>query len=166
MIDISSNAIKYSFHNVWSEKNQDLLDEIVDAWKQIGAIPPGQSGMDRAKQVVYLVRDENGKIVAITTAFITYFPQLKHDVFAFRALIFKENRIPGLLPKLTKMTLEYLESIHHSIDKNIIGVITEVENQSLQKLNRVVLSTGFTFIGYSKRGNPVRVYYFKGAKLS
>jgi len=153
------------FENVWSLKNQDLLDEIVEAWAILGVVPEGQSSMDRAKQVVYLVRNTDSKIVGISTTYISFIPKLKNKLFVYRCLIFPKYRYPGLLAMLTKMTLEYLESIHHSLNEKIIGVITEIENKSLQKLNLAVLPSGFVFIGYSKRGNPVRVYYFKGAKI-
>ena len=155
----------YTFQNVWSLKDQDLLDEIVAAWDRVGAIPDQQSSQDRAKQVVFLIRDHNNQIAGISTAFISYFPQLKNKFFIFRCMIFPEYRAPGLLAKLTTMTLDYLESIHKSLNEKVIGVITEVENKQLQKLNRAILHTGFIFIGYSKRGNPIRVYYFKGAKI-
>ena len=67
--------------------------------------------------------------------------------------------------KLTTNTLDYLESIHKSIDQRVIGVIAEFENKDLQKINYAVSKSGFVFIGFSKKGNPIRVYYFKGAKI-
>jgi len=156
---------QFKFENVWSLKNQDLLDEIVDAWTKVGAIPGNQSGMDRAKQVVYIVRNAENKIIGISTAYLANVPLLKNNLFVFRCMIFPGFRIPGLLAKLTSMSLQYLESIHHSLKQKVVGVFTEVENKELHKMNYAVLPSGFTFIGYSKRGNPIRVYYFKGAKI-
>ena len=161
--DFDSNQFK--FENVWSIKNQELLDEIVQAWARVGAVPEGQSGLDRAKQVVYLIRDPLDKIAGISTAYIGTVPRLKNDFFIFRCMIFPEYRYPGLLFKITKMTIDYLESIHSSLNQKVVGVFTEVENEQLKKLNFAVLPSGLTFIGYSKRGNPIRVYYFKGAKI-
>ena len=154
-----------TFENVWMEKNQELLDEIVEAWNNVGAIPPGQSGIERAKQVVYIVRNEKKKIIGISTAYLSGVKRLRNNFFIYRCMVFPGNKIPGLFTKLTDLSLKYLESIHTTLKRKVIGVLTEVENKELQKLNLAILTTGLIFIGYSKRGNPIRVYYFKGAKI-
>ena len=153
------------FENVWCTKDQKLLNEIVEAWDRVHAIPANQSGQERAKQVVYLVRNKNDEIIGISTAYFTFIPNLNNNLFVYRCMIFPGNNIPGLFTKITLLTIEYLESIHKSLNQKVIGILTEVENKSLQKLNLAVLPSGFVFIGYSKRGNPLRVYYFKGAKI-
>lgn len=156
-----------AFQNVWSEKNQVLLDEIVDVWNQYNAIPPGENPLDRAKQVVYLARNKENHIVGISTAYINRISQLRANMFVYRAFIAKPYRRQGLLTRITLMTRDYLESIHQSINPRCLGIIATIENEGLNKTLRqaVYPISKLALIGYSKRGYPVRVYYFDEAKI-
>lgn len=157
---------QYTFHNVWKEKNQDLLDEIVSAWLKTGALNDKKAAYDRAKQVVLIVRGQDDEIVAITTAFNRFIKRFKNSFFIYRCLIFPGHRIPGLMHKITRETIDFLEEIKDDFEENIVGVLSEFENKGLQKLDQAVLSSGFVFIGFTERGFPLRAYYFKDSKIN
>lgn len=156
-----------TFQNVWMEKNQDLLDEIVTAWKQHNALPKTENPIDRAKQVVYLARDANNNIVGISTAFINRIQQLRAHMFIYRCYIAKPFRRQGIMTRITVMTRDYLQSIHQDINPRCLGILAEIENEGLKKTlpYAVYPQSKLSLIGYSKRGNPIRVYYFQGAKI-
>ena len=159
-------SYQVEFQNVWMEKTDALIQEVAEVWNQYSALPEGEQYFDRAKQVVYVAR-QNGRIIAISTAFPTHIPRLENHLFAFRCFLVPDGRIPGLMTKITALTLEYLETIKDNYDPGMIGVITEVQNDRLQEHRReaVYPGTGMVFIGYSKAGNQLRVKYFKGATI-
>lgn len=156
-----------TFQNVWKEKNQELLDEIVDAWTRYKAIPPGENPLDRAKQVVYLARNEENHIVGIATAYIRRIGQLRANMFVYRSFVAEPYRRKGIMTRITVMTRDYLELIHQNINPMCLGIIAEIENEGLKQTLRqaVYPQSKLALIGYSKRGNPIRVYYFQGAKI-
>ena len=164
---IPSSGYKVTFDNVWMEKTEDLINEIASVWENYSALPEGEKTFDRAKQVVYLARNAEGQIIAISTAYPSYIKRLNNHFFAFRCFLTPENRIPGLMTKITALTLEYLETVQNNYDPKMIGVITEVQNERLHEHRReaVYPETGMVFIGYSKNGNQLRVSYFKGARI-
>ncbi len=152
--------------DVWSNKSEELIQEIVDTWKKVGALPNQVDPFIRAKQVVLVARNEDNEIVGITTAKKTYYTPLKNDFYFFRGLLLPDYRIPGLFINMTIKTFERLEEFNYALigEKKPLGVITEVENPRLKKANLTKLSSGMVLIGFSTRGNPIYVYYFKGAR--
>ncbi len=150
--------------NVWNNKSPELTEEIIDTWKKVGLKTQIHELEQRANQVVYIARAQNHELVSISTAFPFYSNLMRNYLFFFRSLVRDEYKIPGLLAKMTKSTLEYLESIHEKVQPKCIGVLTEIENPELKKYNLVHMPSGFTFIGYSSRNNPMRVYFFHGAR--
>lgn len=154
-----------TFENVWGEKSPALIEEISNKWKSLGVIPPNESPEKRARQVVFLIRNEKRGIVGISTAYNLRVEQLGNHLLAFRSLLDPQYRIPGLFIKLVHSSFDYLESIHHTLEPKPIGLIAEIESPNLLKLRDAVTSTGFVFIGYSARKLPLRVKYFKGAKF-
>jgi hypothetical protein len=83
-------------------------------------------------------------------------------------LIVPEYRIPGLTSKLLVLTRDFLESIHamESADTPI-GLITLVENEALKQHRNEAIwpASKMVYIGNSKEGHHIRVYYFSGARI-
>ncbi|MBV6647909.1 MAG: hypothetical protein KI790_20785 [Cyclobacteriaceae bacterium] len=157
---------RVTLENVWGKLSNETAAEIVGIWRALNALPADQDPYHRVKQVVLVARDHNNRIIGLTTAFTSYIQRLQNHFFVFRGLISPTRRIPGLFIKMTMETIKYLEAIHKSHHPRTIGVFAEIENPKLQQIKDAVTVTNLTFIGYSPKGNPIRVYYFKGAKLS
>lgn len=137
---------------------------MIRTWQELHALPPGIDAEKRALQVVYVFRNPDHRILGISTAYLTRVERLRSYLFAYRAMIHPVYNAPGLFIHLTGKSIDFLESIHHEVSPRPIGVIAEMENQNLQKLRNVVTPSGLIFIGFSAKGNPLRVRYFKGAK--
>ncbi len=162
-----NNPYGITFEEVFGKVDQKLAGELIDVWTNNNLLREGESGKERAKQVVLIVRNENQKIIGISTAYPIHVEQLKNKLFAFRCMLVPEYRYPGLLTKLTVKTRDYLEDIHSSYDPYCIGIFTEIQNTKLNdhRKEAVYPGSGFTFIGYSNKGFQIRVYYFKGVKI-
>ena len=122
-------SYKVEFQNVWMEKTDSLIQEVAEVWKQYSALPEGEKFFDRAKQVVYVAR-QSGRIIAISTAFPTNIPRLENHLFAFRCFLVPDSRIPGLMTKITALTLDYLETIKDNYDS---GMILKSVSQRVQR---------------------------------
>ena len=156
---------KLTFDSVWKHQDQMLTDEIIATWNRLGVLPPGVDGRIRAQQVVFVVRNEARKIVGISTAYHLRSEQLRSPMLAFRAMLDPDYRIPGLLQKLFNVTFDQLEMSSYEMFPRPLGVIVEVENPNLLKVKKAVTSTGLTFIGFSPKGFPIRVKYFRNAQI-
>ena len=156
------------FENVW-QKNVFEKKEIELIWKQFNPSMEENEVDQRLKQICFLVKNEFYQVVGLSTAYKSYIKQLKNYLYAVRILIIPTHRIPGLLSKLLVETRDYLEEIHkeETIDP-CIGVITLVENERLKKFRNEAIwpASKMVYIGNSKKGHHIRVYYFKGSLIN
>jgi hypothetical protein len=64
-------------------------------------------------------------------------------------------------------TRDFLEEVHHNDAEKCIGLVALVENEDMKKkLRAPILASGFVYIGNSAAGHHIRVYYFKGSRIS
>ena len=158
-----------AFENLWQKNAAHLAPEIVTIWKQFNPGLEEAKADERLNQIVYVVKNEFGQVVGISTAFKAYIKQLRNHLYAFRLIILPEYRIPGMSSKLTVMTRDFLESIYKSDERDrCIGIVTLVENEELKKTRNEAVwkASGLTYIGNSGNGSHIRVYYFKDAVIA
>lgn len=158
---------KLVFENVWRKDIQDIRKDIVAIWQQHGGPEDGHVE-ERLKQLVYIIRNEFNQVVGISTAFKVQIKQLRNYLYAFRCIIVPQYRIPGLASKFLVLTRDFLESIHESDGpEKAIGVITLVENTKINEHRTEAIwpASKMVYIGNSKNGSQIRVYYFKGARI-
>ncbi|MEX2234376.1 MAG: hypothetical protein WD824_19580 [Cyclobacteriaceae bacterium] len=155
------------FENVWRKDVSHISAQVLEIWKNHKG-PVGDYANQRLNQLVFVVKDAGGNVVGMSTAFKTYIKQLRNHFFAMRLMLIPENRIPGLTSKLLVSTRDYFESIHQDETTDpAIGLITLVENQRLKESRNEAIwpASKMVYIGSSKEGNHIRVYYFKGARI-
>lgn len=165
MEKLKGNKLNVVFKNVW--KDSSIHEQVLLFWESLNALPSQVNAKDRARQLVYVAINE-GKVVAVTTAHEVNVKHLNnHIFFNFRVLIHPEFRIPGLVDKLCVLSRDFLQSLNKQGDSKAIGMITMAENKYLQQHRNEAVwpSSGFTFIGYSKAGKPIRICYFKGVEI-
>ena len=153
--------------NVWQKDVSHISARILGIWRDHGG-PIADQGRDRLHQLVFVVKDSEGEVVGMSTAFKAYIKQLRNHFFALRLMLLPEYRIPGLTSKLLVATRDFLESFHQTESTDqAIGLITLVENQRLKENRNEAIwpASKMVYIGNSKEGNHIRVYYFKGAHI-
>ncbi len=156
-----------SFDNYWMANTDTIAEEVLDIWRSHGG-PVDVHGLERLRQVVFVVRDSEGRIAGLSTAFRTYVERLRHYFFAVRLMLVPDYRIPGLSAKLLVETRDFLESIHTHDEKDpAIGIITVVEHPGLKRYRTEAIwpASGMIYIGNTNKGHHLRVYYFKGARI-
>lgn len=154
-----------AFENVWNDSS--CHEEVISYWKELNVLPSGLDPNERAKQLLYTARSEE-KIVGVTTVHDIVVKNLNNKpFFNFRVLLHPDYRMPGLVDKLCVLSRDFLEGLYLEGNSANIGMITLAENQSLvtHRNEAVWPSSGFTYIGKSKAGFPIRILYFKGAEI-
>ncbi|MEM6644302.1 MAG: hypothetical protein AAF616_15090 [Bacteroidota bacterium] len=152
---------------VLGEKSDELLFQIAKIWSQTGALPKHIDPIDRAKEAVLIAREEDKRIIGVTTSRIVEYAQLKNHFFMIRGFIVPQFRIPGLFMKMIKQTMCDLESYSLTLREPVkpIGILAEVENAKLKSARLTRLASGLTLQGFSSKGNPIYVYYFQGTRF-
>jgi hypothetical protein len=156
-----------SFDERWQRDVTDISNDILKLWHRYGG-PAGPEADERLRQIVYAVRNAEGQVVGVSTAYKAFVKQLGHHFFAIRLLLADAYRVPGLTSKLLVMTRDFLESIHSQDTADpAIGIITLVENPRLKQYRNEAVwpASGMVYIGKSPKGHHLRVYYFRGARV-
>lgn len=155
------------FINIWQKP--DYYPIVINFWNDLRALPPTVDPANRAKELVYMVKDpKEDKVIGVTTVSQQKIPQLKnHPFFVFRTLIHPKSRIPGLASKLTLLTRDFLESLFIEKKTDCIGLYLVTDKKELMtvRTEAVWRNSKLTFIGTTKDGRHQRVYYFDGAKI-
>lgn len=140
-------------------------------WKNEGMINEESIVESRLEQVVYLIRDaESGVLAGVSTAEKRRVQALNNNYFyEFRCFISEAHRVAGLDVKLSRMTFDFLESISKEDEHRPVGIFSVLENEKLKQepvwRRAVWPEIEMYFVGFTNSGNPIRVHYFKGARI-
>lgn len=155
-----------SFENVWTRVDSKLSGELVDFWMSRKLISTDTEARERSKQAVVLLRNKRGILIGVSTATKNYFKPVGAHFYFYRCFVDASFRIPGLDIKLTKTALDVLEKHVRSTSDGAVGVLALVQGETLKKRVWAIWpSLNFFFYGKDKHGNPIRIYYFRHAKI-
>ena len=159
----------YEFYNVWIQKTPELKKEIIDFWIKEKALPSVEAAQKRMEEVALITRDKNGNIVAVSSVYEKFSNQLENFFYFYRNYIAPAARRSNLSIAMLLTVRDFLEENFINRTKTrSIGMIVEVENKILQTYKNEAIwpHTKFVYIGKNEKGDHVRVYYFKDAKIS
>jgi hypothetical protein len=160
-----------ALENVFQNVPQPLREEITNLWRRENVLTQDEQINQRLNQVVYVVRDSvSGALVGVSTSEKKRVQALSnHYFYEFRCFIGNAHRVAGLDVKLSKLTFDFLESISKEDENKPIGIFSILENETLKQepvwRRAVWPELSMYFVGYTNSGNPIRVYYFKGARI-
>ena len=152
---------------VWKQVSPELEAELVRFWTENKAIGREEDAAKRARQVVCIARDEQDKLVGVSTAHPRIVPRLRQPMYYYRNFIAESARGQQLAPVFLERSKQALQEYNLGLSKPLcLGIIIELENKALAAhRNEAQWKEGFTFIGYSPKGLTLRVWYFEGVKL-
>jgi hypothetical protein len=160
-------VIENHYQNVTSQLRQG----IENLWRSENVLTDQNRIEERLRQVVMVVRDSaTGKLAGVSTAQKRKMPALNnHHLYEFRCFIGEVYRVAGLDVKLSRMTFDFLESIRDQDEHKPIGIFSVLENEKLKQepvwRRAVWPELEMYFVGYTNSGNPIRVHYFKNARI-
>ena len=158
----------YEYQNVWKHITPELAEEITAFWIAEKALPKSAKPDARAQQVVVVMRDDGGAIAAVSSALPRVVPRLRQVLYYYRTFCGAAHRGNKTSTPMMQATQKALLEYNLGLPKpEAIGVIIEIENAMIAGHYTEAFwpQTGFSFIGYSPRGLPLRVHYFPGFKL-
>lgn len=159
------------FKNVHQRVSEAEKSQIRCLWISENAIPDKKVIEERLGEVVFVVIDEDqGSIVGVSSARKTIVKALANKyLYEFRCFISSASRQPGLDAKLMKLTMEHLEEIAELDPQKPIGVFAILENEELLRHPMWGRArwpeVDMHLIGYTGKGLPVRVHYFRNARI-
>jgi len=137
-------------------------------WEGHEALPLLADPEERAGETVFLSRAPGGEIAALCTARELQLKRFQNSFYFYRSMTSVEYRRKGLALDLLLRTQTFFERRFTTGEgRGPIGILIIIENPSIAKRFRVAVETrtGFVFMGYNTRGQPIGVYYFKGATI-
>ena len=152
---------------VWKKVTPELEAELLAFWSANNAVGNDADPTKRAKQAVCIARDEKGQLVGVSTAHPRIVPRLRQPMYYYRNFIAEPARGQKLAAAFLEASKKALQEFNLSQSKPLcLGMIIELENKAIAAhRNEAQWKEGFTFIGYSPKGNVLRVWYFDGIKL-
>lgn len=157
-----------TFENLWRKDLGELKREIITIWKQHNPGIEEQHAEERAKQIVFVIKNEFEQVIGLSTAYKVFIKQFDNYFYSIRLLILPEHRSNKFATTLLVKSRDFLESIHKEDKPNpALGIITLVENELLKQNKREAIwpASKMIYAGNSNKGHHIRVYYFKGAML-
>lgn len=161
------SVANYSFHSIRDGISPDMTSEVVEIWTKSAGIALTEA-QRRIQELVMVVRNDSGKIVGLSTAVKTLFPQIQNHVYAYRCFILPQYRAPALDTQMIVRSKAVLEEVsledHH---KRCVGIMVVVQNEILKRHWRQAVWPGadMIYVGDTPQGHHIRIGYFKGARI-
>lgn len=151
--------------DVFEEQDAVAPEDVLALWEREGAINRDKAEL-RIHEVHLVATHEAGDIAGVSTAFLKRSPQLRMDLWHYRAFVPDAHRMSNVAVNLAVTGREHLERRFVSgHDPRGAGIIYEVENEGLKRSfnDAIWYPADVAFIGENERGDHVRVRYFPGA---
>ncbi|MBX3015409.1 MAG: hypothetical protein KF832_28070 [Caldilineaceae bacterium] len=160
----------YQLDKVWEAKTPALQAEIMRFWLHTGALSSHEEAENRVNQVIFVARTKaEQQIVAISSVYIQVNQQLGYPCYYFRCFVEERHRRASLASQLLLATQQELNArFGGGENPQVIGMVVEVQNEALRQFRTEAIwpHSGFVYIGRNGRGDPVRVAYFDGARIT
>ena len=159
------------FENVYGKVTPQLESSIVDLWKKEGVLMDAQQIKERLLQVTFVIHDPEARTIAgVSTTEKKRVKALNNNcLYEFRCCLSSTYRIAGLDVKLSRETFDFLEALSKQDMDKPVGIFSILENETLKQepvwRRAVWPEIEMYFVGYTNSGNPIRVHYFKGARI-
>ena len=139
--------------------------DVLELWAREGAVPASEA-QRRLGEVLLIALDPAGRLVGLSSAYLQHNPQLRMDLWYYRAFVAAAHRKGNLAVQLALRGRDLLErNWVEGVDRRGAGLVYEVENEGLKRYfnDAVWFPTDVIFIGENARGDHVRVRYHPGA---
>ena len=140
-------------------------EDVLALWAREGVVSTEEAER-RIDEVLLVGVERDQGVVGVSSAYLQRNPQLRMDLWYYRAFVGREHRRSSLAVLLAMIGRDHLKQrFVTGQDPRAAGAVYEVENEGLKRYFNAALwlPTEFTFIGENARGDHVRVHFFPGA---
>ncbi|MBA2281813.1 MAG: hypothetical protein H0W25_11360 [Acidimicrobiia bacterium] len=139
-------------------------DDVKALWRSEAALPPGEADR-RIPEVLHVVTEVGGPVVAVSSAYLQRNAQLGLDFWHYRTFVGAAHRHSSIAAHLALAGRDRLEDRFAAGEAgSAAGILLEIESEPLKRHlpGGYWPTTGFTFVGVNELGAHVRVRYFPG----
>lgn len=142
------------------------VDDVLSFWSTERAVTDSEAQRRVHEVLLVATLIEDGSLVGVSTAALQRSPQLRADVWYFRAYVSADHRMSNVAVQLLVRGHDVLEErFVAGDDRRAVGTLIDVQHEGLKRSqpHAVWPQSGFMFIGENQRGDHVRVRYYPGA---
>lgn len=159
----------FEFQLVWRNLDEALKQEVTQFWITEGALPNEQAAHARLPQLMYLVRNNSGQLIAASSVFEQYNEQLKNYFYYMRAFIaplYKDSEVGQEL--VLKIRDYFNEQFKSGLKPKNIGLMMEIIDKEQQKKYNDAIweKSEMVYVGKTSAGAQQRVFYFTNARIA
>lgn len=139
-------------------------EDVMALWMRETGMP-AEEARGRSDELVVVAIDPGGRPAGVSTAYLERYEQLRTELWHARVFVAAAHRGGKLAVALAQGVRDTLTQRWNDGDRRGAGVLFEVQHAGLKTLDLAVWRrTGFTFVGETPFGDPVRVVWFPGAE--
>lgn len=159
------------FENVYRNISSACRAEIRNLCKSARPSVQEDEIESRLNHIIFIIRDtDSGTLAGVASAEEEKVPGLNnHYLYDLDWLIAQPHQGARQDNTLARMTIDFLESINQQADHKSIGVFSILKDEFLKEnpdWRKVRWSELEMYLmGFTKSGNPIRVHYFKDARI-
>ena len=156
-----NTEVPFEIIPVWKNVTPELSAELIDLWSLTNAIPDPDKAAVRARQAVCIARNASGAICGVGTAFVRVLPRLRQPMYYYRQFFAPEIRGQKQAIPFFNRAGQVLQDYNAGLaEPESLGVLLELESKLLAThyTRAYEPAANSTFIGYSPRGLPLRVF--------
>ena len=151
---------------VYQSLSKDQKEEILNFWISENALNEDQAEK-RISQIAFTVRDEDGRIIGVSTIVKRNYEPIGKTFWVFRAFVGEKYRQKGVVLELVNKAKEELNNrFNDGKDPEVIGILLKVQSPILMKYfpQATWPRTQFHYVG-TEDGCHMRISYFDGATI-
>lgn len=157
-------APELNYRRVWRREVRHVMEDAVAMWKREGILPGNVNPEDRARELAIAIYD-GGEIAGCLTADIHVLPRLRAKFAFCRSFIapaWRGRRLTDRLMVDGHDELRRWAEAHP--EEGLAGCAAIYENEALGR--SPVEPSGLCLIGYTPKGQQLRVLWFNSYRLS
>ena len=154
------------YSDVWQQVDAQVQADAIAMWRGLRALPPGTEE-DRTKSLC-IVAYVGADLIGVSTIGLRQVDLVRSRFGFFRCLVVPEYRQQSVATELAVRCLKALAAwSEENPQENVKGMGAIIESALLTEKSRqpVWPKTGLTVVGYTPKGEQIRLAWFKHARL-
>ncbi len=152
----------------WDNSSPELQQEVAAFLQSEGALKEPEQARERARHTVAVARDVNGDLIAEFSAQAREVNQLGNRFWYVATYVSPSARSLDLARDMLLEVRDFFEMrFVRGLDPDVIGIFVAMQTRAYKGRRNLAVNqpSGLVFVGRNKRGDNMRVYYFKGARI-
>lgn len=156
-----------TYRMAWRKNDPELERDAIGFWEERQKLlPQGVAPESRAKELC-AVAYRDGETVGVATATLEFVPQLRCRMAVYRCAVSLGMRHKPLSWTITEYSQDMMEEwSRENPDQKVMGLLAIMQaKEFIVKYPEIVTPARMAFIGFTPAGFPIRVFWFKHARI-